>query len=108
MIQILTGLALGIVIFAVTVGVGIVVLTKFGDGIAECSSGFEYNVTTRGCQNATNYSDTATTVTPGFSTINTLLGDTNGVGALVTWVGAIIALVVGLVFIGMLMGKKKY
>ncbi len=33
MIQILTGLALGIVIFAVTIGVGLVVLSKFGDAV---------------------------------------------------------------------------
>jgi len=80
MVQILTGLALGIVIFAVTIGVGLVVLGKFGDAVGGTAN----------------------------TTIQTLMGDTNGLGALVTWVGAIIALVVGLVFIGMLMGKKKY
>jgi len=80
MIQILTGLALGIVIFAVTIGVGLVVLSKFGDAVGGTAN----------------------------TTIQTLMGDTNGLGALVTWVGAIIALVVGLVFIGMLMGKKQY
>ena len=36
------------------------------------------------------------------------MGSTNGLGALVTWVGAIIALLVGVAFIAMLMGKKKY
>jgi len=80
MVQILTGLALGIVIFAVTIGVGLVVLGKFGDAVGGTAN----------------------------ETIQTLMGDTNGLGALVTWIGAIIALVVGLVFIGMLMGKKKY
>ena len=78
--QILTGLALGIVIFAVTLGVGLVVLQKFGNSVGGTAN----------------------------TSIQTLMGDTNGLGALVTWVGAIIALSVGLVFIGMLMGKKQY
>jgi len=80
MMQILTGLALGIVIFAVTLGVGLVVLQKFGNSVGGTAN----------------------------TSIQTLMGDTNGLGALVTWVGAIIALSVGLVFIGMLMGKKQY
>ena len=80
MIQILTGLAIGIVIFAVSIGVGLVVLSKFGNA-------------TGGTAN---------------TTIQTLMGDTNGLGALVTWVGAIIALLIGVAFIGLLMGKKKY
>ena len=33
MINILTGIALGIVIFAITIGVGLVVLGKFGDSV---------------------------------------------------------------------------
>lgn len=106
--QILTGLALGIVIFAVTLGVGLVVLTKFGEAQVTCASGFEFNTTNALCQNATNVSDTATGTGTAYTTINTLMGSTNGLGALVTWVGAIIALSVGLVFIGMLTGKKKY
>ena len=80
MIQILTGLAIGIVIFAVSIGVGLVVLDKFGNA-------------TGGAAN---------------TTIQTLMGNTNGLGALVTWVGAIIALLIGVAFIGLLMGKKKY
>ena len=80
MIQILTGLAIGIVIFAVSIGVGLVVLDKFGNA-------------TGGTAN---------------TTIQTLMGDTNGLGALVTWVGAIIALLIGVAFIGLLMGRKKY
>jgi len=80
MIQILTGLAIGIVIFAVSIGVGLVVLSKFGNA-------------TGGTAN---------------TTIQTLMGDTNGLGALVTWVGAIIALLIGVAFIGLLMGRKKY
>jgi len=80
MIQILTGIALGIVIFAITIGVGLVVLTKFGNAVGGTAN----------------------------TSIQTLMGDTNGLGALVTWVGAIIALLVGVTFIALLMGKKKY
>jgi len=80
MINILTGIALGIVIFAITIGVGLVVLGKFGDSVGGTAN----------------------------TTIQTLMGSTNGLGALVTWVGAIIALLVGVAFIAMLMGKKKY
>ena len=80
MIQILTGIALGIVIFAVTIGVGLVVLANFGNAVGGTAN----------------------------TTIQTLMGDTNGLGALVTWVGAIIALLIGVAFIGLLMGKKKY
>ena len=109
MIQILTGLALGIVIFAVTIGVGLVVLTKFADGVAVCPTDYStYNATGRVCQSGTNSSNTTSASGTGYTTVNTLTGSTNGLGALVTWVGAIIALVVGLVFIGMLMGKKQY
>jgi len=80
MINILTGIAMGIVIFAVSIGVGLVVLGKFGNAVGGTAN----------------------------TTIQTLMGDTNGLGALVTWVGAIIALLIGVAFIGLLMGRKKY
>jgi len=110
MIQLLTGLAMGIVIFAVTIGVGLVTLVKFADTQAVCASGFEYNATVgvRTCQNATNISETATPTGTAYTTLGTLQGSTNGLGALVTWVGAIIALLIGVAFIGLLMGKKQY
>ena len=111
MIQILTGLAIGIVIFAVTIGVGLVALTKFSDTQAVCGTGFTYNasVEARECVNDTNSSDTASATGTAYTTIGTTLtGSTNGLGALVTWVGAIIALLIGVAFIGLLMGKKQY
>lgn len=109
MIQVLAGLAMGIVVFAISVGVGLVVLTKFADSQAVCGTGFTYNasVGARNCVNDTNSSDTASASGTAYTTIGTTLtGDTNGLGALVTWVGAIIALVVGLLFIGALVGGK--
>lgn len=78
MFNILTGLAMGIVIFAITIGVGTVVLQKFGDSVGGTAN---------------------TTV----QALNTDLG-TSGLAG---WTGAIIALAVGLLFIGALMGKKS-
>jgi len=79
MFNILTGLAMGIVIFAITIGVGSVVLTKFGNSVGGTAN----------------------------TTVNSLLTDL-GTSGLAGWTGAIIALAVGLLFIGALMGKKKY
>ena len=101
---------MGIVIFAVTIGVGLVVLTKFADSTAVCATDYTYNVTSRKCENATGgpAGDPTDPGNTGWTAINTLNGSTNGLGALVTWVGAIIALLIGVAFIGLLMGKKKY
>jgi predicted anti-sigma-YlaC factor YlaD len=77
MFNVLTGLALGIVIFAITIGVGVVVLQEFGDAV-----GGSANVTTSALQSEL------------------------GTSGLAGWTAAIIALSVGLLFIGALMGKK--
>ncbi len=79
MFNVLTGLAMGIVIFAITIGVGVVVLTKFGNSVGGGAN----------------------------TTVNALITDL-GTGGLAGWTGAIIALAVGLLFIGALMGKSKY
>ena len=102
MFNALTGLAMGIVVFAVTVGVGVVVLGKFGASVAECSTGYTYNVTSETCWNGTDSHATspATTTT---NALNTELG-TSGLAG---WTAAIIALAVGLLFIGALMGRGK-
>lgn len=73
----LTGLALGIVIFAIVIGVGVVVLGKFGNSV-----GGDAN-----------------------TTVNGLITDLGSSG-LAGWAPAIIALAVGLLFIGALMMKK--
>ena len=77
MMNALISLGLGIVIFALIVGVGVVVLQNFGN-----ATGGTANTTT-----------------------NTLIGYLSN--NLVTWVPAIIALGVGLLFIGALMGKGQ-
>jgi len=76
----LSGLALGIVIFAIMIGVGVVVLSKFGDAVGgTANTTVQYLVTQLG---------------------------TSGLAG---WAPAIIALAVGLLFIGALtMKSRKY
>ena len=81
MMQIITGIAYGLVVFAILIGVGMVVLYNFGNSVG-------------GTPNTT------------LNTLSGYLGTSSG--GLVTWVPAIIALVIGIAFIGMFMGKKKY
>ena len=107
----LSGLALGIVIFAIIVGVGVVVLTKFGDTMASCggaglSGTVAYNATTQLCSNGTTTANPANTEWVTTNYLNTQLG-TSGLSG---WAPAIIALVVGLLFIGALTmrGGRKY
>ena len=109
MIQILTGLAMGIVIFAVSIGVGLVVLTKMATTQAVCPTGYAtYSESLDTCHETGNVSNTSSAGGTAYTTLGTLQGSTNGLGALVTWVGAIIALLIGVAFIGLLMGKKRY
>lgn len=74
----LTALALGIVIFAVTIGVGIVVLNEFGDSVGGTAN----------------------------TTVQALITQL-GTSGLAGWTAAIIALAVGLLFITALMGKGR-
>jgi len=97
---------MGIVIFAITIGVGIVVLTKFGGSVAECASAYTFNTSTNTCLNATGGDSTAPANT-AWTTTNSLVSEL-GTSGLAGWTGAIIALAVGLLFIGALMGKRKY
>jgi len=103
MFNALTGLALGVVIFAVIIGVGTVVLTGFGNSIASCNTAYTFNTTQQKCVNASNGDPT----TPG----NTAWGSTNylsgqlGTSGLAGWASAIIALSIGLLFIGAFMGR---
>ena len=105
MFNVLTGLALGIVVFAITIGAGVVVLQEFGGAVADCATSYTYNVTNSLCQEDANISNTASpsSATQTTNSLNTELG-TSGLAG---WTAAIIALSVGLLFIGALMGKTK-
>ena len=76
----LTGLAYGLITFAIIIGVGTVVLTKFGDTVGGTAN---------------------TTV----SYLNTQMGSSGLAG----WAPAIIALSVGMLFLGLFLtrGKRK-
>jgi hypothetical protein len=115
MMNALIGLGLGIIIFALIIGTGLVVLAGFGKATANCPTGYDYNTNgsttftdnncclTGGttCSTEGNY----TSASYGTQSTNTVTGyiQTN----LVTWIPAIIALGIGLLFIGALMGKRK-
>jgi ABC-type Fe3+-siderophore transport system permease subunit len=120
MFNVLTGLALGIVIFAITVGVGSVVLSKFAGAVAECGTGYTYNQNdttifstntcclSNGSENAACVGGTNTTPASSASGTTESLLTELGTTGLAGWAAAIIALAVGLLFIGALMGKNKY
>lgn len=107
---------MGIVIFAITVGVGVVVLQKFGDSVADCGTTHAYNsngtttfTNNRCCLTGGSECASATNSTaPSSATTTTLALNTDlGTSGLAGWTGAIIALAVGLLFIGALMGKRS-
>jgi len=109
MFDALTSLGYGLVVFAVVIGIGTVVLVRFGGATAECASGFTYSSTSELCVNDTNASDTATPSGSAYTNtayLTTQLGSTGLAG----WTPAIIALAVGLLFLGAFMvktGKRR-
>ena len=72
----LTALGYGIVTFAIVIGVGTVVLQKFGNTVTEANETVQY--------------------------LSTQLGSTGLAG----WTPAIIALVIGMLFLGAFMARK--
>ena len=104
----LQGIGIGIVALAIIIGVGSIVLFNFGGTVACPSDAYPtWNGTLEECMNATG-SSTNTTAPSGvpytsISYMNTQLGS----GGLAGWVPAIIALVVGLLFLGAFMFRKR-
>lgn len=104
MIENVSALAYGIIGFALVIGVGIVVLTKFGDTQAQCTtSGFTYNTTLGLCRNSTG--STASATGDGYTSIS-YLNTQLGTSGLASWTPAIVAVVIGALFLAMFMGKK--
>lgn len=106
----LTALGYGIVVFAIIIGVGTVVLSNFSGSLAQCNTGFSYSTTNNNCYNTSNASQpTATPSGNAYTNVNymnTQLGSTTG--GLASWTPAVIALAVGLMFLGaFLVGKGK-
>ena len=106
MFQDLSSLGYGLVVFAIIIGVGTVVLFNFSGSVANCGDGFSWNSTAAACDNGT---DTATPTGDAYSNTNYLQGQLGSSG-LAGWTPAIIAIAVGLLFLGAFMikgGKKK-
>jgi hypothetical protein len=105
----LTALGVGVVVFALVIGVGIIVLQQFSVATAGCATSYTYNTTNQLCQSDANISVTAnpSTAAQYTNTLNGYMGTSSG--GLASWTPAVIALAVGLLFIGSLMvlqGRK--
>jgi len=103
----LTALGYGLVIFAIIIGVGSVVLYNFGGSIG-CTTDFPtWNGTDNKCYNST--SGTEDPSGTAYTNTNYLLGQMGSSG-LAGWTPAIIAISVGLLFLGAFLiggGRKR-
>jgi hypothetical protein len=105
MMDVLQGIAYGIVGFAVLVVVGLVVLTKLGDSVATCATDYTYNSTLQKCTNATG-GDPTDPSNSAWSTSGYISGEL-GESGLSGWIPAIIAVAVGALFLSYFMGKRR-
>ena len=106
----LTALGYGLVVFAIIIGVGSVVLVNFSKATSNCATGFTFNGNGTIANLCTNNTDTSQTANPSTSSLNTNYLTTQlGSSGLAGWTPAIIAISVGLLFLGAFMigGKKK-
>lgn len=105
MMDVLQGIAYGIVALAIIVVVGIVVLSKLGDASAECATDFTYDIATRKCLNATggDPTDPANSAWTTSGYLGTQLGSTGLSG----WIPAIIAVAVGALFLSYFMARRR-
>jgi len=113
----LQALGLGLITFAITVGIGTVILLEFGAGIASCpyynasSIVYTFNKTLNTCQiDFSNGTATSNPVDAGWESTTYMTGQL-GTSGLAGWTPAIIALAVGLLFLGALFvgfgGRKR-
>lgn len=100
----LSALGYGLVTFAVIIGVGTILLTKFGDSVATCATDYTYNASEHYCEsdsNASLYTDPTNAGWTSTNYLNTQLGTTGLAG----WAPAIIAFTVGMLFLGVFIAK---
>ena len=118
MMNALIGLGLGIVIFALIAGVGLVVMANFATAVSDCPTGYTWNANGSGtimgvdtCVNdSVNLPSEAVgaNITDASEGSQSLITNSGYIQSnLVTWIPAIIALGIGLLFIGALMGKRQ-
>ena len=104
-------LGYGVVALAIMIGVGSIVLQKFGGATAECTRNnnatdiFAYNSTADTCQS--NVTGSTTTEDPkDQGWVNThYLGGQLGTTGLAGWIPAIIAFTIGMLFLGYFMAR---
>jgi len=102
----LTGLGIGLVTFAIVIGVGSIMLFNFSSSVGECATGYTINQSTGLCSNGTASYDTDPTG-QAYTNTNYLLGQL-GTNGLAGWTPAIIAFSVGMLFLGaFLIGKRR-
>jgi hypothetical protein len=104
MVSQLQVIAIGIVGLIILVGISLVVLTKLSDSNAVCASGFTFITANQTCSNGTISVDTDPT-NAGWVSIQygvTQLGSTG----LLSWLPAIIALLVGVFFLAYFAGGR--
>ena len=124
MIDNLTGLGYGIVTFAIVIGVGTVVLSKFGSTMLGCPTGLTGTDYLENTTATTAYGRSSSFACYNSTAVNytsTGMVDTSGTGANATthymtlqlgqnglagWTPAIIALTIGMLFLGMFLAKK--
>lgn len=100
----LSKLGLGLVTFAIILGVGTLVVQEMGDSVAECATDYTYSTSQQKCLNASG-GDATDPANTGWTTLNYMNGQFGTTG-LAGWAPAIIALSVGLLFLGAFMLKK--
>lgn len=106
MFEQITALGYGIVVFAVVIGIGAVVIVQFE--AAQCPSAYPFNATADGCRGLNGTALTDTTTIDNLQYMQTQIGS----GGLAGWTPAIVALAIGLLFLGAFMvgkgGKGRY
>ena len=102
----LTALGYGIVTFAIIIGVGVMVVLKFGQSVLDaCTDGTAINTSNLDyCYNTTdiynNQSEIARTDSSGGDALMVTMEGYMGSGGLAGWTPAVIALAVGMLFLG--------
>jgi len=103
----LTNLGYGLVVFAVIIAVGTIVLVNFG-GAVGCTSPWIFNSSMGNCTEVGNISNSTAATGLGYTNTFYLTGQL-GASGLAGWTPAIIAITIGLLFLGAFMvqdGKK--
>jgi len=82
---------MGIVGIAMTIGIGMYVLTTFGNSLGECATGMTLNDSAGNCYNATNVSQA--TATPTGDAYTKTVSLATKLGSATTWIGILILVV---------------